>query len=497
MDSSRLDLSLSRATTGEGSYVDGESDGEGEAEGEPEEEAEAEAEEPDTLEDEEDEHSFFARPSMDVSTDSHRRGGGPALLTPPLLIGRPRSASEPLGARRGRSASSASVRPGMSPYLSHSPGGSSPFASRSGLIDVPIRPPSPPLSPTTPPPRPSYFSHRSSRSSPINTLTPPSPPVGRPRASTLQRLLGSSANSSAASLVLPGGGTAPGRSPYGSLGSRASSSTMSIREQGISMPLPNSFVHSSFVFPKTGPTPQQVAFLSSRESLGAYGYGPGVAAPPTPAPEPPAFAYEPGPPGALAPARPTGRGRSGSAASAMSGSSPLAREVTHTPPPPPLPEAPRQCEPAASAVNELLPRLPALRLDTTPLALGLALSTPSPSPSPAPTPDSPTPAPNGRTHGQPHRPPEIITFAPTPTASAAPSPRLSPAAGAASAVFPARRGGDEGAEVEEAEPRGREHTTSMRSEVTVTLAGAARAVRAEAQGSGDSEDVAADEEKRW
>lgn len=34
-------------------------------------------------------------------------------------------------------------------------------------------------------------------------------------------------------------------------------------------------VHSQFVFPKNGLTPSQIAFISSRESLGAYGYGPG------------------------------------------------------------------------------------------------------------------------------------------------------------------------------------------------------------------------------
>ncbi|GAA6057569.1 hypothetical protein JCM3770_000262 [Rhodotorula araucariae] len=480
MDSSRLDLSLSRATTGEGSFVDG---SEAEAEGD-------EAEEGGALEDEEDEHSFFARPSVDVSTDSHRRS--PALLTPPLVIGRPRSASEPLGARRGRSASGAPIRPGLSPYLSHSPGGSSPFASRSGLIDVPVRPASPLTSPTPIPQRPTHLSHRSSRSSPVNTPTSPSLPMGRPRASTLQRLLGSSANSSATSLVHAGGGVAQATSPYGSLGSRASSSTMSIREQGISMPLPNSFVHSSFVFPKSGPTPQQVAFLSSRESLGAYGYGPGVAAPREPAPEPPAFAFEPGPPaaaGALAPVRPaTGRGRSASAASAVSGSSPLAREVTHTPPP-------GEPAPASAAVDAvLLPRLPALRLDTTPLALALALSPPSPSTAPSPLP-SPSPSPLSLPFSDapatmpPHRPPEIVTFAPTPTASAAPSPRLGPAAGpdAGPAAFPASAPDDDAGGLEDDDDdeeeeeglheraRAREVAISMRGDATVTDAREARA----------------------
>ncbi|KPV77715.1 uncharacterized protein RHOBADRAFT_51533 [Rhodotorula graminis WP1] len=483
---SQVDLSLSRATTGEGSFVgDSELDGEGEGD-----------EGGLVDDDEEDEHSFFARPSIDVSGDgaSGQRRPGSMLLSAPLVVGRPRSASEPLGAgagRRGRSGSSASgaVRPGMSPYLSHTPGGSSPFASRSGLIDLPVRPSSPPSSyllsssvpgtSTPPSSRPSYFSHRSSRSSPINALAPPSPPptLGRPRASTLQRLMGSSANSSSSSLVLPPGpgvaGAGAGRSPYGSLGSRASSSTMSIRDQGISSPLPNSFVHSSFVYPKGGPTPQQVAFLSSRESLGAYGYGPGVALPPPSSAahrdaagdvdQPPAF--EPGvPTGLAAPVAASsgqggvrGRARSGSAASATSMGSPLARVVT-------LPQdggeadvdARERVDTAATAVPERervtapveaapplpalelsaeddVPRLPALELDFG----SLALSIPSPSPS-SPSP-SPLPATATSSSSPPSiratRPPDIVTCAPTPTTSAAPSPRLPAGAGSAGFAY--------------------------------------------------------------
>ncbi|GAA5848257.1 hypothetical protein JCM9279_000993 [Rhodotorula babjevae] len=489
---SQVDLALSRATTGDGSFVGGE--GESELDGEGEGGLD--------LDDEEDEDSFFARPSIDVSGDGAggQRRPSSMLLSAPQVVGRPRSASEPLGAgagRRGRSGSSASsaIRPGLSPYLSHTPGGSSPFASRSGLIDLPVRPSSPPSSSllsssvpgtsTPPSSRPSYFLHRSSRSSPINALGPPSPPptLGRPRASTLQRLMGSSANSSSSSLVLPpgpGGGASAGagRSPYGSLGSRASSSTMSIRDQGISAPLPNSFVHSSFVYPKGGPTPQQVAFLSSRESLGAYGYGPGVALPPPSSPahrdaagavdHPPAF--EPGlPAGLAAPVAPgqrsgsvRGRARSGSAASATSMGSPLARVVT-------LPqedgeagsEARARLDSAATAVPERerehergpargeaassaplpalelsaeddVPRLPALELDFGSLALSLPSPSPS-SPSPSPLPATATASTSPPSSIRATRPPDIVTCAPTPTTSAAPSPRLP--AGSGSAAF--------------------------------------------------------------
>lgn len=229
-------------------------------------------------------------------------------------------------------------------------------------------------------------------------------------------------------------------------------------------------VHSSFIFPKTGPTPQQVAFLSSRESLGAYGYGPGVA-PPPPIPSsrvegsandasPPAFGYEPGQPAGLAaPVLPNGSGgsagqargrtRSGSAASAASlGGSPLARVVT-------LPPEEREADVRARVDSEATevperaraesamdrrsvdlqgahdgapPCLPALDRDLGSLGLSLpppSTSSPSPSPSPSPLPAFPSATPSIRAQ----RPPDIVTYAPTPTTSAAPSPRLSPGVG--------------------------------------------------------------------
>ncbi|GAA6005644.1 uncharacterized protein JCM10292_006724 [Rhodotorula paludigena] len=452
MDASQLDLSISRTSTADNSLSDADDDDDDEDD-----------------RDEENEDSFFARPSIDVSLDSHHQRygssyGSPSLLVPPAIGNRPRSASEPLGAatRRGRSGSNASLaRPGLggaSPYLSHSPGSSSPFASRSGLIDIPARPPSPPAlsaSPLTPPSlsprRASYFAHRSSRSSPSNTFGTPPPssalssslPASRPRAGTLQRLLGSSENASTASLVPPGAGG----SPYGAaLGARASSSGLSVREQGISAPVPNSFVHSSFVFPKSGPTPQQVAFLSSRESLGAYGYGPGVA---PPAPPPPSFLGTEGPPPALG-----GRARSGSSASARSGTSPLAREVGSSSPPPaaslPVPVPVTVPSPPYSATPDLAtapapapaeeepdparpPVLPALSLPSAPLTLS-PLATPSSTPPPSLEPSAaPRPVPlhlararDPSADSPPVPTPEIVTLAPTPTQSRAPSPRLPP-----------------------------------------------------------------------
>ncbi|GAA5884625.1 hypothetical protein JCM3774_002028 [Rhodotorula dairenensis] len=361
---------------------------------------EAEAED-----DDEDTDAFFAMPprqSLDVAyTDaSGRRRSATNLVVgsvgeapgrPTLVRGRPRAASEPLGHLRltqqtTRSSLSRSFvgshTSSNSPYLH---GSSSPFASRSGLIELPPRPPSPPLSPRgaespgSPssyrgfPLRPSYFMHRSSRSSPIivaseissSSSTPSLLPTstsagsfgggggggGRPRASTLQKLMSSSAGRSDASLAPPNGSEPlasagrSGQSPYGFLGTRASASQVSVGGRSISAPLANSFVHSSFVFPKTGPTPEQVAFISSRQAIGAYGYGAG-ASPPPPlgitlssqqgegVPPPSTTTITESTPvmnqrqGLVAPIPIRGRVRSGSEASRMSaGGSPLARTV--------------------------------------------------------------------------------------------------------------------------------------------------------------------------
>ncbi|GAA6062150.1 hypothetical protein JCM10212_002362 [Sporobolomyces blumeae] len=298
--------------------------------------------------------SEFVRPSFDISTTdgdhlSRVVSHTTSLMPPPStssnpgssfanptstsvsngsalsIMNRPRSASESM-VRLTRSSSRVQTpdRIRNNPYGSNS---SSPFASRSGLIDLPPGNLSTgggggggtSLSPTvsrdghSTPPR-SFFGHRTTRSSPMMphspSLSPSTPPRastnsaggggGRPRASTLQRVLGGGRNSSSSSFssLNPGGSattmmTSPGglvaRAAGGGGGSpggsgRASptatrsltrfknASQASINTLDISEPVPGSFVHSSFVFPRTGPTPEQVRFIASRESLGAYGY---------------------------------------------------------------------------------------------------------------------------------------------------------------------------------------------------------------------------------
>ena len=241
----------------------------------------------------EDSDAFFAMPprqSFDTTvTDaaSRRRSATNLIGTGgdgsgrPTLRGRPRAASEPLGPRLTQQTTRSSLSRSVitsntssnSPYLH---GSSSPFASRSGLIELPPRPPSPP-SPIAESPgsssirgfsfRPSYFTHRSSRSSPVflnpdassTTTRPPLLPTSastgsfggssgggvRPRASTLQKLMSSSAGTSNASLTPPSGfepaSWGSGASPYGSLGTRASGSQVSVGGRSISAPLANSF----------------------------------------------------------------------------------------------------------------------------------------------------------------------------------------------------------------------------------------------------------------
>ncbi|GAA5929420.1 uncharacterized protein JCM15063_004144 [Sporobolomyces koalae] len=339
MSSSRLDLALP-STAEAGELSDNEDDDE---------------------DDEEDDEDVvtgsgrdFVRPSFDNSASDHglhttltsSRGRASSLSPVPLSATRPRSASESL------------VGMSRNPYGSNS---SSPFASRSGLIDLPPgNLNSASLSPTasrdgtSTPPR-GFFGHRPTRSSPISrrASSPPRPAFGRPRASTLQRVLG---NLDSSSTFLPIG--TPGRSPYGQSTTRSGSnspianrsvqrfanvSTTSINTLDISEPVPGSFVHSSFVFPKTGPTPEQVKFIASRENLGAYGYfghSPSTPppfdpsdspllssprSPPSPSTSPNAsdLAYALGRPMSLAHVQ--GRGRSGS--------SPLARRRSLSPPP--------------------------------------------------------------------------------------------------------------------------------------------------------------------
>lgn len=187
-----------------------------------------------------------------------------------------------------------------------------------------------------------------------------------------------------------------------------------------------------------------MTFISSRQAIGAYGYGAGASPPPplSNSPPPDGSALPPPPTGfgttdghassdgLIAPVPVRGRARSGSSASQMSaGASPLSREVRADAPPPLV---------SATAV-----------LDS--YSTGACRSSGAPGPEPAtPLPVLPplsplegfsdltlafenrveafervadTEDPTGESAPR-RRPPDITTSAPTPTASAAPSPRL-------------------------------------------------------------------------
>lgn len=272
MSSSRLDLALSPTIE-----VDNGSD---------EEEDEDEEDHDEPPRGHVDSASESVRPSFDNSTLDHD-GGVPASHTDDDtriggLLPPPASRSPLAPPNRPRSASESLVRmSSRNPYGSHS---SSPFASRSGLIDLPPGQLSPTVSrdgTSTPPlpgtPRSSFFlGHRTTRSSPISAMarrrasSPPRPNFGggggvggnRPRASTLQRVLGGSANSSSG--FLPIGGATGAASPYGhsaggsrsgspsasganspaggrSLRRFATGSTTSVNTLDISEPVPGSF----------------------------------------------------------------------------------------------------------------------------------------------------------------------------------------------------------------------------------------------------------------
>ncbi|KAK4048193.1 hypothetical protein OIV83_004898 [Microbotryomycetes sp. JL201] len=110
---------------------------------------------------------------------------------------------------------------------------------------------------------------RSALSSP--GLSPSSPPqlsTTRSRSSTLQSLFTRNRSST---LLSTSPSSSSLRGPYGAGSRFASSSTTSVNSQRISAPLQHTLVASSFVYPKSGPTGAQIAFLSSRDSLGVYG----------------------------------------------------------------------------------------------------------------------------------------------------------------------------------------------------------------------------------
>lgn len=211
------------------------------------------------------------------------------------------------------------------------------------------------------------------------------------------------------------------------------------------------------MFPKTGPTPEQVAFISSRQAIGAYGYGAGASPPPalnialSNHPQQQEREGEPvaastsdeGPDrqqGLIAPVpMRAGRGRSGSEASRMSaGGSPLARTVQ-------LPEldlpvddgADLDADEAGDAVTAAEAAEAAEAADITDLVESEEDSSPSSDPAtlaptlpPLPTLDSIISGlsfslANDDGDDEPaviHQPPVITTSAPTPTASAFPSP---------------------------------------------------------------------------
>ncbi|GAA5903694.1 uncharacterized protein JCM6883_005086 [Sporobolomyces salmoneus] len=342
MSSSRLELTLSPTIE-----VDNVSDDEDEGDS-PERRRNEELEVEDSA-------SEFVRPSFDNSASEDHGIVSSSLSPSPLPPSRPRSASESLVRMSSRN-----------PYGGNS---SSPFASRSGLIDLPPGQLSPTVSRdgTSTPPRSGFLGHRTTRSSPISAMarrasSPPRPNFSRPRASTLQRVLGARNSSSS---FLPNGST--GTSPYGQnggggspslatasganspIGGRslrrfATASTTSVNTLDISEPVPGSFVHSSFVFPKNGPTPEQVKFIASRENLGAYGYFgetppafDSPSSPGSPSPSTPPLSLSPlvdgvsaislGRPISMVQTTTPGRGRSGSTAS-----SPLARRRSPSPP---------------------------------------------------------------------------------------------------------------------------------------------------------------------
>ena len=207
------------------------------------------------------------------------------------------------------------------------------------------------------------------------------------------------------------------------------------------------------MFPKTGPTPEQVAFISSRQAIGAYGYGAGASPPPalnialSNHPQQQEREDEPVATsttaegadrqhGLIAPVpMRVGRGRSGSEASRMSaGGSPLARTVQL--PELDLPalrdgldtdEANNAVATAAAAdldepeedssslpsdpATTLAPTLPPLpTLDSITSGLSFSLADDEGDDEPALI----------------HQAPAITTSAPTPTASAFPSPVIAP-----------------------------------------------------------------------
>ncbi|SGZ27004.1 BQ5605_C025g10022 [Microbotryum silenes-dioicae] len=244
---------------------------------------------------------------LDTDDDSERvgdldAGGAPltagsrsmasSVFTVPLVGGRTRSGSD------APSITLSLFEPGFGSPLEYVSTRGSASVSTSDLMRGPAPPPLPGAVASTSA-RP--IVHRSTQSSPSATplLNSPhspfstSPVSTRARSSTLRSLFrGRNASSSNLSGTPRGNSSiSVGRSPYGQgpgfsssppSTRAASGSTTSIRSTlSISAPLQHTLVSSSFVFPKSGPTASQIAFISSREALGAYGYGRGAESAPS------------------------------------------------------------------------------------------------------------------------------------------------------------------------------------------------------------------------
>lgn len=164
--------------------------------------------------------------------------------------------------RRSRSSTIASSHYSITPSLQ------SPIYGLRGESTVDVT-----ISSDSRPPR-----HVTALSNPINSVMSASRPVaGRSLAATFRSIF---ARPQEAAPLRPRASTsAGGLSPYGQLDTIGSRSIASVAGLSISSPLPSSLVRSDFVFPKSGLTPLQIAFISSKESLGAYGYGPGESPP--------------------------------------------------------------------------------------------------------------------------------------------------------------------------------------------------------------------------
>lgn len=155
--------------------------------------------------------------------------------------------------------------------------------------DVLQVPPNPPIPPGMPTPSPSWIYPPSSEPSP----SPTDPgivnvPDASPRRSTFMGLFSPRSRDTS---TPQGGGHRPSHSASGSLlsmnlprkkstatlnSTRNLTSPSSLSVNSISAPLTHTLVRTEFGYPKSGPTPEQLRLISSRESIARFGrpYGP-------------------------------------------------------------------------------------------------------------------------------------------------------------------------------------------------------------------------------